>query len=441
MEDVGTSVDDQQVTKYDQDSQLSLDINKLAKSLRADMEMLHSFSDQCCIYRAPVRLRESNEKIFTPQVVSLGPLHHGKEELKAMQEHKILYLQDFLEWSEASMKELIRVVEERETELRNCYAETIDLVSEDFVKMMLLDASFIIVVLLKSCGEGFKRSNDRIFNKPWMESDVSLDMCLIENQLPFFILEDLLEASRKYSPAEVKYSLIELTYKFFEERRGSWILKKGILEEIDPSEVAHFVDFIRKCQEPSESDRTEKELETTNVPSITELHQAGVKFRFKPGQSLLDMKFDRGILEMPILRIDDDTEILFRNLQVFEQCHYCDEEYIANYISMINCLVITPKDVEILVRNGIIDNWIHDYQAVTTLLHNISNQNSLTADDFIFASLVEDLKAYCRRPWNKWKATLKQEYFRTPWAIISIIAALILLILTMVQTVCSLMQV
>ena len=92
MEDVGTSVDDQQVTIYDQDSQLSLDINKLAKSLRADMEMLHSFSDQCCIYRAPVRLRESNEKIFTPQVVSLGPLHHGKEELKAMQEHKILHL-------------------------------------------------------------------------------------------------------------------------------------------------------------------------------------------------------------------------------------------------------------------------------------------------------------------------------------------------------------
>jgi hypothetical protein len=58
MEDVGTSVDDQQVTKYDQDSQLSLDINRLAKSLRADMEMLHSFSDQCCIYRVPIRLRK-----------------------------------------------------------------------------------------------------------------------------------------------------------------------------------------------------------------------------------------------------------------------------------------------------------------------------------------------------------------------------------------------
>lgn len=449
MENGGTSSTNQQMIDQshgnvgeEENSQLSLDINELEKSLTADMQKLHSFSDQCCIYRVPIRLRESNEKIFTPQVVNLGPLHHGKEELKAMEEHKILYLQEFLKWSTASMEEVIKVVKERETRLRNCYAETIDLGKDDFVKMMLLDASFIIVVLLKSCGVAIGSSNDRIFNKPWMLSDISLDMFLIENQLPFFILEDLLEASstNRYSPAEEEYSLIELTYKFFEERWGSWILKKGILEEINSSEVAHFVDFIRKCQKPSESDRTKKELETINIPSITELHQAGVKFRFKPGKSLLDMKFDRGILEMPRLKIDDDTEILFRNLQVFEQCH-CHEEYIANYISMINFLVITPKDVEILDRNGIIENWIHDYEAVTALLHNISKGNSLSADDFIFASLVEDLKAYCRRPWNKWKATLKLEYFHTPWAIISLIAASILLILTMVQTVCSLIQV
>ncbi|XP_024448487.1 UPF0481 protein At3g47200 isoform X3 [Populus trichocarpa] len=448
MENGGTSSTNQQMIDQshgnvgeEENSQLPLDINKLAKSLRADMEMLHSFSDQCCIYRVPIRLRESNEKIFTPQVVNLGPLHHGKEELKAMEEHKILYLQDFLKWSTASMEDVIKVVEERETRLRNCYAETIDLGREDFVKMILLDASFIIMVLLKDCCEGFESSNDRIFNKPWMLSDISLDMCLIENQLPFFILEDLFKASNitKCSPAEEEYSVIELAHKFFEKRWDSW-LKKAILEEINSSEVAHFVDFIRKCQKPSESDKTDKELETINVPSITELDEAGVKFSsFEQGKSLLDMKFDRGILEMPLLKIDDNTEILFRNIQAFEQCH-CDEYYIANYISMINFLVITPKDVEILVRNGIIENWIHDYEAVTTLLHNISKENALSADDFIFASLVEDLNAYCRRRWNKWKATLKQEYFHTPWAIISLIAALVLLILTMVQTVCSLIQ-
>jgi hypothetical protein len=128
----------------------------------------------------------------------------------------------------------------------------------------------------------------------------------------------------KCSPAEEEYSVIKLTYKFFEERRDSW-MKTGIVEEINSSEVAHFVDFIIKCQKPSESDKTEKELETINVPSITELHQAGVKFRFKPGKSLIEMKFDRGILEMPLLKIDDDTEILFRNLQAFEQCH-CVED-------------------------------------------------------------------------------------------------------------------
>uniref|UniRef100_A0A6N2K836 Uncharacterized protein n=1 Tax=Salix viminalis TaxID=40686 RepID=A0A6N2K836_SALVM len=38
-----------------------------------------------------IRLLESNEKIFTPQLASLGPLHHGKEELKAMEEHNIVF--------------------------------------------------------------------------------------------------------------------------------------------------------------------------------------------------------------------------------------------------------------------------------------------------------------------------------------------------------------
>ncbi|KAG5250016.1 UPF0481 protein [Salix suchowensis] len=60
MESVGTPVGDQEVTKYDQVSQLSLDINKLAKSLRADIEMLHSFSDQCCICYYLSRMKRSS---------------------------------------------------------------------------------------------------------------------------------------------------------------------------------------------------------------------------------------------------------------------------------------------------------------------------------------------------------------------------------------------
>ena len=71
-----------------------------------------------------------NEKAYTPQVVSIGPLHHGREELKAMEEYKRRYLKDFLAWSELSLEDLIGVTEMEETRPRNCYAEAIELNSD-----------------------------------------------------------------------------------------------------------------------------------------------------------------------------------------------------------------------------------------------------------------------------------------------------------------------
>uniref|UniRef100_A0A6N2M7A3 Uncharacterized protein n=1 Tax=Salix viminalis TaxID=40686 RepID=A0A6N2M7A3_SALVM len=271
-----------------------------------------------------------------------------------------------------------------------------------------------------------------------MLGDIALDMCLIENQLPFFILEDLFKASEIASHYDEECSMIKLTYKFFKDDWNS-MLTEGILEEIKASEAAHFVDLVRKSQKPSEPN-TPKALESINVPNVTELHQAGVKFKLSPSKSLLDMKFEKGILEIPPLRVQDNTGIYFRNLQAFEQCDSTEHHYIGNYISMINFLVISPKDVEILVENRIIENLIHDNEAVSAVLHDISKLNDLFKKNFIFAGLVEDLNAYCKRPWNKWKAVLKQNYFSTPWAVISVIAAVILLILTGIQAVCSVIQ-
>ncbi|KAJ0084538.1 hypothetical protein Patl1_29648 [Pistacia atlantica] len=54
---------------------------------------------------------------------------------------------------------------------------------------------------------------------------------------------------------------------------------------------------------------------------------------------------------------------------------------------------------------------------------------------------LSDLNNYCRRPWQKWKATLKQDHFKTPWTTVSIIAASILLMLTAIQSKCSILQV
>eukprot|EP00258_Populus_trichocarpa_P000085 XP_002297786.3 UPF0481 protein At3g47200 [Populus trichocarpa] len=431
--EIAVTSTDQLMNKGDH---VSVDTNKLATSMQEEFNKLRPFSDKCSIYRVPKRLLKLNRSAYTPQVVSIGPLHHGKTELQEMEEHKKMYLQDFLKFSKVSLEDLIAFVAEKETRLRNCYAETFEkLSSEQFVKMMLLDCSFVIMVLLRTYDENIGCRNDRIFSKPWMFNDVSKDMCLLENQLPFFILDDLIKLSKKRDPI----SLIGLTFVFLTRRWPEWVPQD--LEEIEFCDAEHFVAFLRICQQPTEQ-KQQKEIDTISTPSAMDLHQAGVRFKLGSSQKLLDIKFDadKGTLEIPCLKIVDSTETLFRNVQAFEQCH-SDSGYIGNYITMINLVVQASKDTEILARKGITENWLRDNDALLSLLHNLSKENFVDTDDFYFSDVVEHLNKYYSRRRHKWKAALEQKYFDNPWTIISVIAAGILLLLTVIQAVCSIIQV
>lgn len=91
------------------------------------------------------------------------------------------------------------------------------------------------------------------------------------------------------------------------------------MEKHDFSKVEHMIDFLRLYQQPPKL-QNRKKIKKPTVPSVAELHQAGVPFELGSGKNLLNIKFQKGILEIPSLQIDDSTEILLRNLKAFEQC-------------------------------------------------------------------------------------------------------------------------
>ncbi|PQQ02490.1 hypothetical protein Pyn_24661 [Prunus yedoensis var. nudiflora] len=92
---------------------------------------------------------------------------------------------------------------------------------------------------------------------------------------------------------------------------------------------------------------------------MAELHQARVKFKVGTSESLFDIKFSSGILEIPKLRVSDSTELTFRNLLAFEQCHCKNMNYLTNYVFLMKRLVSSSKDVELLlVEHGIVQNRI-----------------------------------------------------------------------------------
>jgi len=132
-----------------------------------------------------------------------------------------MYLQEFLALSMVSVERFIEFIKEKETRLRNCYAETIEFSSEYFIKMILMDAAFVIMFLLKCKHMECIGSRDTILNPPCKFVDVMNDICLLENQLPFFILNELCGLSPIFGDSP-KAILIELTHWFFSNEWGSW---------------------------------------------------------------------------------------------------------------------------------------------------------------------------------------------------------------------------
>ena len=140
------------------------------------------------------------------------------------------------------------------------------------------------------------------------------------------------------------------------------------------------------------------------------------------------------------MTISDETELTIRNLLAFEQCH-CTENYLNDYVVMLNRLVNSAKDVDLLVKYGIVENILGDNAEGSTLIHKLADGVTIEYNNFYFAKMSEELNVYCRTSWHKWKANLKQNYFNTPWAIVSVIAAIFLIILSIIQVVCSVISV
>ncbi|XP_057988814.1 UPF0481 protein At3g47200-like isoform X2 [Hevea brasiliensis] len=308
--------------------------------------------------------------------------------------------------------------------------ENIQFPREDFVKMMLTDAAFLIEYFLKRYFGGWPKA-DRVFRKQRLTNNIRYDILLLENQVPFFFLEKLLNLSK------VGISIVELIQCFFTREVIRLSLKLKNLSE-KSFQALHLVDFLRICLQPS-NPTPNKKYRNLSTPTITHLHQAGVKFESSSSNCLLDIKFEKGILYIPEWKITDHTETLLRNILAFEQCHSSDN-YTSDYVIIMDFLINDEEDVQLLIQNGIIENWLQDNQAVATFVNSLGNQ-TLVGEYFYFSDLVKDLNAYCKIPRNKWKATLKQKYFNNPWTIISVIAASFLLMLTVIQTVCSILQV
>ncbi|KAJ3678024.1 hypothetical protein LUZ60_001827 [Juncus effusus] len=466
----------------------------------------HSF-EHMTIFRVPAWFHEVEKKLFEPQVVSIGPYHRGKEELRATEEHKWFFLRDFLARNDQVRFEVyIKEIKALEMQARICYSETIDMSSDDFVMMLILDGCFLLECFLK---QKFKEP-DALLVAAWVESGVYSDMLLLENQIPFFIIHKLFavhggcdhvcsghcplikliikflnygdnkQLSRCQASCNTVHHLLHLFHMsmvpghqiegnnlvlnqssslsvgtFFCFRSWFPSSKRKVTEEKVVEEGAKqegdeengLKEETEEIEEDIKEEETgEEEGLNTNVSSfkrgvdtiscVSELCDAGVTFKMKrTARHMFDISFEKGIMEMPFMEIDLQRKIIFTNVVAFEQSQQHElSQTFTSYMALMDALVNTEKDVTLLEECGILENLLQNEEDAAVFYNHFGDFNTMDYENHYFRDLFIKVRKYSKSTWHKYRAMLMRDYFSSPWTIISVVAAGVLLVLTVVQT-------
>ncbi|GKU99428.1 hypothetical protein SLEP1_g12280 [Rubroshorea leprosula] len=451
-----------QLAKAETSCHVSIAIQNDRTSLKQKLTLPWTMPEKK-ILKVPHQLRKVNEKAYEPYVISIGPYHHGKDHLKEMEGLKVQSLNRLLDWSEQSVEKYIFETEKMVEEARKCYTEPLDISNKEFAEMMVLDGCFIILFFMRNLPEVFSYGS-------LISSSILHDLALVENQLPFFVLCKLLDIifhfQRNFFNMVCVTDPKGLLVRWILARFETWLPGLKVDTTYDDNSIKnikHIVHLLHVNWCPSDTAMDEynkvqpKDGEWPFIRSATELREAGIEFKatekkknekwslfdfkFKKVEnkrnekrSLFDIKFKNGILEMPKVIIDDQTDSMYRNLIACEQFDNTKHAFLTDYILLMDSLINSGKDVELLCKSEIIDNMLGNDELVAGLFNRLGDHTNFSRESFFYAQLFKDVNKHYKSPWNSWMAYLRHKYFNTPWALISFLAAALLLLLTVLQT-------
>ncbi|XP_031251415.1 putative UPF0481 protein At3g02645 [Pistacia vera] len=329
-------------------------------------------ANECCIYRVPFKIRRMKADDYTPRLISIGPLHHGKKELADMENKKKRFMKCFRdETNDQKLDEISTFIKNNERGIRHSYAEISKLNSLRYRLMIMYDAIVIIGFFVR-IAKGDR--SDLLLAIDTQAYTLRSDLQLVENQLPYFVLEKIYEMYLPMAGFGLP-TFMELCRSFFGQHADFK------LNPLAPGEtVKHFADWRRSTilkGHPEEQPHGYM----VDFPCAMKLHESGVKFKSVERECRLKVKFEKRKhripcfnlheLQIPHFSVHSQTECLLRNILAFEQCHYPSDTRFCNYIIFLDYLIDTEKDVDLLVGEGVIKNNLGN----NTLVANLVNES------------------------------------------------------------------
>ncbi|XP_020415533.1 uncharacterized protein LOC18766043 [Prunus persica] len=199
----------------------------------------------------------------------------------------------------------------------------------------------------------------------------------------------------------------------------------------------HLLDFVRNCMLRSCDQRDPKEFTWHLIPSVTELLQDGVKFECGKKDDMFNVTFENGVMKIPPITVLGES--LFRNLVAYEQCDpniISSNNPFSSYAFLVDNLINSSKDVNFLVEKKIMRCFMSLEEAAS--FARLNNNDCLTT--FSYVDLFENVTKYHQDKWHTWGERLKRDYFGNPWSAVSLVAVVVILGLTFIQTLYSILS-
>ncbi|KAL7594532.1 UPF0481 protein At3g47200 [Lactuca sativa] len=361
----------------------------LVSSIKKKMVSTSHFGRIC---KVSEKIYKENEEKYFPLILSIGPFHRGEEKLKAMEDYKWKYLNTLLSRAtnvEARLGKCVETLKVLEDKARKCYGEEIHMQSDEFVEMMLIDGCFIIELFNKSCCKGTRRRGDPFLATYEVFYRLRHDLILLENQIPFFILDHLFHIVP--TPKQCgDYSLIELAFRFFKKTVHE---DPYYIRERYGQEIHHLLDLIHQSFIPKTHIfqlHSKQPLLKILIPKVTELHRSGAEIKGSKSRNILEVKLNNGVLRIPNLIHHDLMETVLRNLIAMENCCYDATKYVTSYAFLMKSLIQSIDDAKFLLKKRIFDK---DEEFFT-----LFNEISIDVDtkDFYYGELCEDFDKFAK---------------------------------------------
>ncbi|PIN17301.1 hypothetical protein CDL12_10037 [Handroanthus impetiginosus] len=420
------------------------------------------------IRRVPeVLLREEgNRHDYIPKMVSIGPYHEGNPELLSAEVFKIIALERFREVHERENLLCYVFIKSKIPEIRNSYERgSTDRYSDgELTLMMLLDALFITVCMLEYIAleqgniitaeypslrlENIARMRDHF--GPLSISIAVRDMCLVDNQIPIWLVVLLLSTivPAPGDAAKILHGYVSLVLF------GELYSAKISFPEWTDESMLHLFDlfygvlavFVHEPVEETRSghvnwcfgvqERTNADLESGDCcqgkcrlfnkakgdlkilghsfHSLTELKAKGIHLKPSPTQSLLDVKFKSNFmyseLQLPTLSTCLDTKTLFLNMMRYElDPQTLSPGVVISYINLMKLLIVKPEDVKELREKNILLGFQGSDEEIVKMYQDFDTQG--VDNPGIYKDVKNRIQAHYNSKIKTWKAKLIHTYF------------------------------